>query len=72
MPQVGKLLAPSGRLLDMLRESFTSGAQQQFAERMWQKAQTDEPFKLFATVCSKAWQTFMEGPPDDSDPPKSL
>ncbi|KAH9946443.1 hypothetical protein B0H21DRAFT_415787 [Amylocystis lapponica] len=64
--QIQNLLAPSHKLLGLLHETIRSGEQWGFAKRMWEKAQTDEPFVLARNVCSKMWEKWKDGPPDDS------
>lgn len=64
--QVATLLAPTRRLLALTNESVDSGAQVQLMQRMWEKAWTNEPFVLARNVCSRMWERFTKGPPDDS------
>jgi hypothetical protein len=65
--KIQALLAPTRTALETLRESLESGAQRQFATLAWQKAQTGDPFRLVGTVCSRVWEQWKEGPPDDPD-----
>jgi hypothetical protein len=65
--KIQALLAPTQKAFEILRESLESGAQRQLATLTWQKAQTRDPFKLVGTVCSRVWEQWKEGPPDDSD-----
>jgi hypothetical protein len=50
----------------MIPESFESGAQREFAERLWQKAWTGEPFLLVRNVSRKMWKVWKKE--DDDDP----
>ncbi|OBZ69899.1 hypothetical protein A0H81_10522 [Grifola frondosa] len=44
--QIENLLAPTYKVLGIVQESIRSGAQGELAARIWEKAQTDEPFRL--------------------------
>lgn len=37
------------------------------AGKVWEKAWTNEPFKLAGVVCSRMWEKWKEGPPDEDD-----
>ncbi|KXN85311.1 hypothetical protein AN958_11411 [Leucoagaricus sp. SymC.cos] len=58
--RINKLLAPSVRVLGILRDSIKSGEQVQFAQRVWEKAWTDEPFVLASRTFSKAYEHWKE------------
>lgn len=65
--RINKLLAPSHRALSILRESIVSGEQRDFALRVWEKAQTNEPFILAQRTVSKAYERWKERPAADDD-----
>ncbi|KAG8221325.1 hypothetical protein J3R82DRAFT_1493 [Butyriboletus roseoflavus] len=58
-----RLLAPTAKVLDILRRSFESGSQREFARRMLEKGRSPEPFILGRRLCKKAWE-MISGPPD--------
>jgi len=58
--RINKLLAPSFRVLGILRDSVRSGEQKQFAERIWEKAWTNEPFLLASRTFSRAYERYKE------------
>ncbi|KAI0960746.1 hypothetical protein AcV7_000046 [Taiwanofungus camphoratus] len=68
--QVANLLAPTYKLLELTHESISSGSQIRFAQRIWEKAWTNEPFILAQNVCSRMWESWKKGPPDDSNTSK--
>ena len=43
---VKKFLKPSGLVLNLFYDSVVEGHQREFFGRVWEKAQTDEPWKL--------------------------
>ncbi|TBU59585.1 hypothetical protein BD310DRAFT_924579 [Dichomitus squalens] len=49
-------LVPAARVLEVVQESVSSGAQRDFWGRVWEKAQTDEPRQLLVV----AWERMME------------
>ncbi|KAF5380385.1 hypothetical protein D9615_004715 [Tricholomella constricta] len=67
--RITKLLAPSHKAIGIFRESVTSGEQRQFAERVWEKAWSNEPFILASRTFSRAYQRWKdrEVPPDEDD-----
>ncbi|KAG5642122.1 hypothetical protein DXG03_003593 [Asterophora parasitica] len=67
--RITKLLAPSHKVLEIFRESVTSGEQRQFAERVWQKAWSNEPFVLASRTFSSVYERWKEreAPPDEDD-----
>ncbi|CCM04632.1 uncharacterized protein FIBRA_06816 [Fibroporia radiculosa] len=64
--QIRNLLAPSQRVLGLTHDSLQSGAQWRFMGLMWEKAMTDKPFVLARNVCSRMWDKWKKGPPEDS------
>ena len=58
-------LAPTFKLLSLTKQSIASGQQGQLATKMWEKAQTKDPFVLAGTVIKKAWKTIQETDEDD-------
>lgn len=65
--RINKLLAPSYRALSILRESVTSGEQRDFALRVWEKAQTDEPFELARRTFSRTYERWKNKDAADED-----
>ncbi|RXW19208.1 hypothetical protein EST38_g6640 [Candolleomyces aberdarensis] len=65
--RINKLLAPSYRALSILRESITSGEQRDFAVRVWEKAQTDEPFELARRTFSRTYERWKNKDAADED-----
>ncbi|KAJ4471600.1 hypothetical protein J3R30DRAFT_3527068 [Lentinula aciculospora] len=53
---MSKFLKPSGRALELLRNDLQGGTYQQFASRVFSKAQTDEPAKL----ARRSWERLLE------------
>ncbi|TFK23930.1 hypothetical protein FA15DRAFT_670017 [Coprinopsis marcescibilis] len=68
--RINKLLTPSYRALSILRDSFTSGEQKEFALRVWNKARTDEPFVLAHRTLSRAYERWKEKDAADDDSKK--
>lgn len=60
LDKIKKLLAPSQKVLNIFYESLTSGEQKQFAERVWEKAKTDEPFILARRTCSHVYDQWKK------------
>ena len=50
--------------MSLAHQSLISGQQRQLVEKLWEKAQTDEPFKLARNAVMKVWEAFKEN--DDS------
>lgn len=48
------------QVLGILRESLSSGEHQQFARRVWDKAQTEEPFVLAQRTISRAYEQWKK------------
>ena len=59
-----RTLAPSFRALTILRESFASGRQAEFAVKVWEKAHTTEPFKLAGRTLVWVYERLKDLPPD--------
>ncbi|KAH7872017.1 uncharacterized protein C8R40DRAFT_1072094 [Lentinula edodes] len=53
---ISKFLKPSGRALELLGNDLQGGIFQQFASRVYTKAQTDEPAKL----ARRSWERLLE------------
>ncbi|KAJ3995729.1 hypothetical protein F5050DRAFT_1764752 [Lentinula boryana] len=53
---MSKFLKPSGRALELLRNDLQGGIYQQFASRVYSKAQTNEPVKL----ARRSWERLLE------------
>jgi len=62
-----RLLAPTFKAMEILRQSFESGSQRDFALRVWEMARTPKPFILARNVCRKVWEDWKEGPPDSDE-----
>jgi hypothetical protein len=60
LTKIKKLLAPSHHVLSILNESITSGEQRQFAERVWEKSKTEEPFVLAQRTFSHAYEQWKK------------
>ncbi|KAF8161245.1 hypothetical protein B0H34DRAFT_857717 [Crassisporium funariophilum] len=54
--KINKLLAPSYQVLGILQESVSSGEQKQFAQRVWEKSKTGEPFVLAQRTFTRAYE----------------
>ncbi|KAF9501771.1 hypothetical protein BDN71DRAFT_1438440 [Pleurotus eryngii] len=67
--KVENLLAPTHKLLGILHESVTSGAQQELVHRIWEKAWTKDPYVLASRAFGLLWEKWSS-PPDDSDDQK--
>ncbi|KAI0827860.1 hypothetical protein BC628DRAFT_1317127 [Trametes gibbosa] len=71
--QFRNVLAPTWKVLEVVRESVQSGAQKELAHRIYEKAFTDEPIKLLRVCCSMIWENMGFGEdegPDQTDPRK--
>lgn len=68
--RINKLLAPTHQALGILHESLTSGEHLQFAQRVWEKAQTDEPFVLAQRTFSRVYEQWKKRDVADEDDPK--
>jgi len=58
--RINKLLTPSVHVLGILRDSFKSGEQRQFAQRVWAMAQSNEPFILASRALSQTYELWKE------------
>ena len=65
--KIDKFLQPTYHVLSIMHESFTSGEQKQFALRVWEKAQTDEPLILAQRTIAHACEQWKKWdvPKDD-------
>lgn len=54
------LFAPTEKLLTVTHQTISSGQQTRFLQKLFEKAQTDEPFKLARNAVMKVWQAFKE------------
>ncbi|OSC99802.1 hypothetical protein PYCCODRAFT_1415288 [Trametes coccinea BRFM310] len=69
--QLHNVLAPTWKLLGLVRDSVSSGAQKELATRLYAKALTDEPIKLLRVACSMIWENMgFSGDGEDSDDTK--
>ncbi|CDO76387.1 hypothetical protein BN946_scf184578.g4 [Trametes cinnabarina] len=69
--QLRNVLAPTWKVLGVVRESVSSGAQKELAVRLYEKAVSDEPMKLLRVACSMIWENMgMSGDDDGSDDTK--
>lgn len=63
---VENLLKPTQKVLEIVHRTWESGAQRQFAEKLWNKSvgsEWREPWRLLA----KAWDTVVNRPSDDGN-----
>jgi len=71
LPPINKylntLLAPTHKVLVLTTESVTSGNQKKLAEKIWEKAGTNEPFILAQNVCKMMWKMWKEGGERDEE-----
>lgn len=71
--QVTNLFAPTKKLFSIAQESVSSGAQTQFAARLWEKAQSDAPLVLVKAAWGKVWKNITSSEDEDgssnSSPP---
>jgi len=58
--RIGKLLAPSYKVLNIFQESLVSGEQRKFAERVWEKTWSNEPFILASRTFSRAYERWKD------------
>ncbi|KAG5653511.1 hypothetical protein H0H81_012583 [Sphagnurus paluster] len=71
--RIGKLLAPSQKVMSILQESVATGEQRQFVERIWEKAWSNEPYVLASRTFTRAYERWKdrEVPPDEDDSRRS-
>lgn len=58
--KVDNLLKPTYRVLSIFQESISSGDQTEFAMRVWEKAQSEEPFVLAQRTLSNAYEQWKK------------
>jgi len=58
--RINKLLTPSVHVLGILRDSFKSGEQRQFAQRVWEMARSNEPFILASRALNQTYELWKE------------
>jgi hypothetical protein len=58
--KIDKYLQPTYRVLSILRESFASGEQKEFALRVWEKAKSDAPFILARRTIEHAYEQWKK------------
>ncbi|KAF9485957.1 hypothetical protein BDN70DRAFT_822719 [Pholiota conissans] len=58
--RIRKLLSPSMQALGILHDSITSGEQREFAERVWEKAKSEEPWILAQRSISRAYERWKK------------
>ena len=61
MSSIRPALAPTERVLALVHESISSGAQRELMGKMWEKAQTDEPRKLLVVAWGRVRETLWGG-----------
>lgn len=54
------LFAPTIKLLSLTHQTVVSGQQQKLAVKLWDKAQTYEPFTLARNSVMKVWQALKD------------
>ena len=62
-----KMFEPTIKILSQTQESIRSGKQAELAARLWEKAQTRDPFILARNVTRNAWKTWTNVEDDDDD-----
>lgn len=60
-------MTPTFKLAALVRGTFNDGRQQELCTRMWEKAQTREPWTVAHSAVRKVWKIISEGPPVDED-----
>ena len=65
--KIHKFLQPTYKVLNIMRESFASGEQKQFALRVWEKAKSDEPFVLAQRIIAYSYEQWKQWPPENDD-----
>lgn len=69
LEKIDKLLKPSKDALELFKNDITSGTFIKFADRVWEKSFTEEPFVLAQRSLEKlseAWKKLSDGD-DDGD-----
>jgi hypothetical protein len=64
---MSQLFTPTAKILQMTRDSITSGGQMELAGRLWEKAWSKDPFVLAGNVINKTWK-MLRNIDDDDDP----
>ncbi len=64
-----KVLGPTRTLLAFLQQGVRDGVQQELMRRMYEKARSDEPLKLFRVCCGLIWSNMGFGDDDDEKKP---
>ena len=60
-------MIPTFKLMALVRGTFDDGRQQELCARMWEKAQTREPWIVAQSAVRKVWKILSEGPPVDEE-----
>jgi len=60
-------MAPTFKLMTLVRGTFDDGRQGELSARMWEKAQTHEPWTVAQSAVRKVWKILSEGPPVDEE-----
>ena len=58
--RISKLLAPSYKVLSIFHESLISGEQKKFANRVWEKTWSNEPFILASRTFSATYERWKD------------
>lgn len=58
-------MAPTFKLMALVQGTFDDGRQRELYTRMWEKAQTREPWTVAQSAVRKVWKILSEGPPVD-------
>jgi len=58
-------MAPTHKLMTLVQGTFDDGRQRELCTRMWEKAQTGEPWTVAQSAVRKVWKILSEGPPVD-------
>ena len=58
-------VAPTRKLMALVQGTFDDGRQGELCARMWEKAQTREPWTVAGSAVRKVWKVLSEGPPVD-------
>jgi len=62
---IGNYMAPTSKLMALVQGTFDDGRQRELYTRMWEKAQTGEPWTVAQSAVRKVWKILSEGPPVD-------
>jgi len=60
-------MAPTSKLMALVQGTFDDGRQGELCTRMWEKAQTREPWTVAHSAVRKVWKVLSEGPPVDEE-----